>query len=86
MEEHTFVDADSIRAAWKKGAKVAFEIEKQSVLDALPDTYRARFRQIGFAEERRPVQILGPYDVPPGPLRKQWMAEFKKVISSDFAS
>jgi hypothetical protein len=63
-------------------AQKKFEEERDAVLASIPESYRALFGQIGFypwSKSLLPVLIVSPYDVPPSPVRKQWLEMFNKV-------
>jgi hypothetical protein len=63
-------------------AQKKFEDERDAVLASIPESYRALFGQIGFypwSKSLLPVLIVSPYDVPPEPVRKQWLEMFNKV-------
>lgn len=62
--------------------KAAFEQERDEILRQLPDAYKNMFGRIGFAKWSNmtlPVLILNPYDVPPRPVRAQWLGHFQNV-------
>ncbi len=68
----------------KERPKALFEEERAKVLEQIPDECKKEFRTLGFGKWSKhylPVMVLGPYDVPPGPLRDQWMKNFDKVRS-----
>jgi hypothetical protein len=49
---------------------------RRQVYDAIPDGIKQNYHQVGFFKTNGyyfPVLALGPFDVPPGPLRKQWL-------------
>lgn len=87
MKSLLFVDTDSVCSFFEDKPILAgaFAKEKNQVLAALPASYREKFNTVGFASspspsERgvrsRPVQILSPYAVEPGPLRRAWVEAF----------
>ncbi len=63
--------------------KKEFEAKKADILEQIPEVYKQRFRQIGFSMWSKsviyPILILSPFDVPPGPVRQQWMKMFENV-------
>ena len=59
-----------------------FIIQKNYVLSTIPKEVKNHFLQVGFAlwqKKYLPVLFLGPYDVPPGIIRDEWLAAFEKV-------
>ena len=59
-----------------------FIIQKNYVLSTIPTEVKNHFLQVGFALWQKrylPVLFLGPYDVPPGIIRDEWLAAFEKV-------
>merc|ERR1712238_92979 len=55
---------------------------KQALLQPAVDS--SRFQELGFAKWNRskywlPIVECGPYHVPPGPVRKEWMKRFEKT-------
>lgn len=70
-----FVDEESFIHHAKGLLKRECESEKELVLNSLSTTYKEKFRTIGFCHEQ-PIQILSPYDVPPGEWRKRWFEEY----------
>jgi hypothetical protein len=66
----------------RKEVKADFEARKNDILEQVPDEVKGRFRQLGFAKWSKsylPILILSPFDVPPGPVRQQWMKMFENV-------
>ena len=66
--------------------KQDFEKERDEILEAIPDDYKAMLGQIGFAKWSKnlvPVLILSPFDLPPGvgSVREQWMHMYEKLSS-----
>ena len=66
--------------------KKDFEKERNEILEAMPDDYKAMLGQIGFAKWSKnlvPVLILSPFDLPPGvgSVREQWMHMYEKLSS-----
>lgn len=62
--------------------RVAFEQERDAILQQLSSEYRSMFGRIGFAKWAKmtlPVLILNPYHVPPHPVRQQWLNQFRNV-------
>ena len=56
---------------------------KDAILAQVPSHIKANFREVGFYKQRLqnsylPVLCLGPFDVPPGPVRDEWVAQYKK--------
>ena len=73
-----FVDDDSVLRGLRKHAALLYETEKHEVLNQLPDQYLSSLGEVGFCQGR-PVQILSPYQVPLGALRRDWIQAFLKV-------
>jgi len=49
---------------------------KDKVLACIPDSIQKNFNQVGFfdaSEYHFPVLALGPFDIPPGPVRNKWL-------------
>jgi len=68
--------------------KQDFEKERDEILEAIPDDYKAMLGQIGFAKWSKnlvPVLILSPFDLPPGvgSVREQWMHMYEKLSNQD---
>lgn len=82
IENFAFIDSESIRAEWTSSFKDLYEVERISILSKLPDSYKMRFRTIGFYENK-PIMIVSPYDVPHGEIRRLWMEAFFKVSRTD---
>jgi len=75
----------NINSMSRQEAKEQFEREKEEILSDVPEETKARFRQCGFATWGKvvyPMIELGPYDVPPGPLRDQWFSMFDNCLQS----
>jgi len=76
-----FLDEGSIRKFVQQTMTNQFAAEKKRTLECLPLEYRNRFHTMGFyGGDRRPVQILSPYDLPPGPLRRTWLEVFSQQL------
>lgn len=76
--------SDPLRSEKLRKLKTAFLTQKESVEIKLPDRAKERFLTVGFARwEKRylPVLFLGPYDVSPGSVRKEWLRAFEKRSS-----
>lgn len=72
-----------------ESAKSKFEAERKQILADLPESIKAMFGTIGFAEaefdenEIVPVLIMSPYDVPPKPVRDvYWFDQYSKAKRS----
>jgi len=55
--------------------------EKEALLLLKNGVDQSRFRELGFAKWNRmflPIIELGPYHVPPGPVRNEWIERFEK--------
>jgi hypothetical protein len=66
----------------RKEVKADFEARKKDILEQVPDEVKGRFRHLGFVKWSKsylPILILSPFDVPPGPVRQQWMKMFENV-------
>lgn len=62
--------------------KIAFEKEKERVLDKLPSEVKARFGQQVFAKWGKnmlPCLVMNPFHIPPGPVRSEWLRMYAKV-------
>jgi hypothetical protein len=80
--EYTFVTEASIERHMKRQARKLFLLERADVLLQLPSSYKRSFGRIVFLiNNNNPALIVGPYHVPPGPLRLLWMNEFLQVRS-----
>ncbi len=73
--------------------KQTFLRQKDVVLSQINRRIKERFRQVGFAKWGKgqfaiykPAMFLGPYDVPPGPLRNQCIKNMKKVRLTENSS
>jgi len=58
-----------------------FLLKKERLEKKLPISTKKRFREVGFAKWGKmflPVLFLGPFDVHPGSIRRQWMEAFEK--------
>ena len=76
-----FSDEGSIRKFVQQTMTKQFAAEKKRTLEYLPLEYRNRFHTMGYyGGELRPVQILSPYDLPPGSLRRTWLEVFSQQI------
>ena len=56
--------------------------QKQRIEKSLPKGTKKRFLEVGFARWEKPYLpclFLGPYDVSPGSVRKQWLEAFYKL-------
>jgi hypothetical protein len=78
IENFTFIDSESIRAECHLSLTYLYEQERKTILGKLPEAYKARFRTVGFYQDK-PVMIVSPYDVPYGESRRLWMEAFFKV-------
>jgi len=52
--------------------------ERAHILKTLGSSYTAAFHSTGFCE-KRPIQIVSPFDVEPGQIRRAFLEEFTKV-------
>jgi hypothetical protein len=77
-------DANAI----KEGIRVLMEAERNYILSKCDSTYLKQFGVVGndlYMDHtgnrhcRRSVQIMNPYQLPPGIIRAKWMAEFVRV-------
>jgi hypothetical protein len=80
-------DADSI----KEGIQILMEAEREYILSQCHSKYLKQFGAVGndlFMDHsrkrlcRRRVQIMNPYQVPPGIVRAKWMTEFVRVSAA----
>jgi len=74
-----FIDQASLtQVSWSDLAKKAQDEERAQVMRVLGEDGADIFNAAGFCRTK-PVQILSPFSVPLGPLRRAWMNEFLKV-------
>jgi hypothetical protein len=81
-DEESDADPEQILRDGIAWAKKEFEEERDQILNSIPESYKSMFGQIGFVNWGKlpyPVLILNPYNIPPGPVRNQWISMFKKV-------
>lgn len=52
--------------------------ERAHILQALGSTYKASLHSVGFCQEK-PVQIVSPFDLQPGKLRRSFLETFAAV-------
>ena len=71
-----------------ESAKSSFEAEKKQILADLPESIKSMFGTIGFAaaefdeNDKVPVLIMSPYDVPPKPVRDvYWFDQYSKFTT-----
>jgi len=71
-------------------AREEFEQEKQEILDSVPKSYKDHFNEIVLVKWGKatflPGLILNPYDVPPEPVRSDWLKMLKNVSLSNILS
>jgi len=70
-----FIDEASIKEGWRSRAEDIVRTERSLILEILGEANTRKFNTVGFCE-KRPVQIISPFLVPPGSLRREWMNEF----------
>lgn len=66
----------------RNDGKELFEEEKERVLSQIPAGVKDAYGQVGFAPRngsRLPVLALNPYNLPPGPVRIEYLDMFAKV-------
>jgi len=78
MNGYMFVDEESVGGGWRRLAAGIAAREQEQILLRLGETNASKFNTVGFCQDR-PVQILSPFSVPPGPLRRAWMEQFLEV-------
>ena len=78
FQKLVFVDEDSMQQGFRLMAEQLCARERKLVESFLPAPYMAMYSTIGFCRGK-PVQILAPYAVPLGLLRKQWIEAFLEV-------
>jgi chromosome segregation ATPase len=80
MASENFSTASFARGAEKSitdgGAKSTADLQ-------IPTHIRSHFGEVGFFKQRLqsiylPVLVLGPFDVPPGPIRDDWLSQYTK--------
>ena len=65
--------------------KKEFEETKKQILDDIPESYKAGFREIGFVKWQKdwlPVLVVSPFDIPQGPVRDTWIQMYERVSSA----
>ena len=71
-------------------AKEEFEREKQEIFNSVPNSYKDHFNEIVLVKWGKstvlPGLILNPYDVPPEPVRSDWLKMLKNVSLPNFLS
>jgi len=72
--QYNCMDDDSIRNIVTR----VISEEKAHVLKMLGAAYTDTINTVGFCQ-RRPVQILSPFDIGPGPLRRNFLEAFAEV-------
>lgn len=70
-------------AAPSSRTRVAFGTSPEAILSQIPTHIKSNFMEVGFYKQRQqnnflPVLCLGPFDVPPGPIRDEWLSKFNK--------
>jgi len=70
-----FVDEVSIVDGVHRMMKERFEKERACIFGQLPASYRKILYTVGLCHGN-PVQIISPYDLEPGALRRKWIQEF----------
>lgn len=71
--------------AARSDAKLELEEKKARILSETPPGYNDLFGQMGFTKYTKgyfPCLVLNPFDVPPGPVRNEWLDLFEKVSSA----
>jgi len=81
---------DSVEALPQRGnqdfsfsTRVAFGTSPEAILSQIPTHIKTNFMEVGFYKQRLrnnylPVLCLGPFDVPPGRIREEWLSKFNK--------
>ena len=77
-----FTDQTSVVQGWRALAAEVLAKEKLQIVCALGATNAGKFNTVGFCS-KRPVQILSPFAVPLGPLRRAWMKQFLEVRANE---
>lgn len=72
-----FVDEDTIQTFVRHHLTHHFLTEQSRIIQELPAGYQTLIYTVGY-HQNSPVQIISPYDIPPGSLRRGWMEEFQK--------
>ena len=73
----------SPRHSSPRRTRFAFGTSPEAILSQIPTHIKSNFMEVGFYKKRLtntflPVLCLGPFDVPPGPIRDEWLAKFNK--------
>jgi len=82
-ENFMFMDQTSVVQGWRTLVAKVLAKEKQHIVCALGETNASKFNKVGFCL-KRPVQILSPFAVPPGPLRRAWINQFLEVRAKEW--
>ena len=73
-------EAELRRAAeLREERRIAFETKRDEIMNSLPEEYKARFLEVGYAAHGKvdyPVLVMNPFDVPPGEGREIWMRRY----------
>jgi len=72
------VEPDAMKQRVKKYAQKLFLSQRDRILAQVPASLKSLFQQVGFVD-KQPVLALGPFHVPPGPIRKAWIERFVEV-------
>lgn len=76
LQHHDFMFTDEASIA--KGLRSLVKDAQARVLETLGEANTRKFNTVGFCQQR-PVQILSPFQLPLGPLRRAWKTAFDEV-------
>jgi len=77
-EHFMLIDQRSVeQGSWHALAKKVAAEEERQLIQSLGDTAK-KFNTVGYCRKLQ-VQILSPFSVPLGPLRRKWFDEFLEV-------
>lgn len=78
------------RKSFAKDAMMEYKAQKEETLEEVPEEYSKHWGKIVFGkwkkDPHRPVLLLGPYGVPPGPFRDMWQKMFKNVSAPSIST
>lgn len=79
MSQSYIANAESILEFAQGEARRSFDFERADICTQLPPSYKRAFGKVAF-HKKQPVLVVSPFDVPPGPIRAEWMSRFLEVI------
>ena len=78
MDNLIMVDEKSVEDGFTTAVKAITAEERKKVLKELPELYVKSFGGLGFCNGR-PAQIISPFEVPLGSLRRKWVDKCSEV-------